>query len=73
MKIKLVFYQWKSKEFENLRGSERMALEKGFFHAGATFRGEINLSKEQEEELKLSVPLGARALFAVYLTGEVEK
>jgi hypothetical protein len=63
MKIKLVFDDWQ-KEGKSIYSTEKgVELSMCNFHAGTTFDGEINLNKEQEEELKAALRKNYQPIF----------
>jgi len=52
MKISLVFDTW-TKGGKSMQYIEGIELSMGQFHGGTTFRGMIDLDKEDEEELRV--------------------
>jgi len=55
MKIKLVFEDWKKNGKSIYNTEDGIELSIGDFHSGTTFNGEINLSPDNEEELKQAI------------------
>jgi hypothetical protein len=64
MKVKLVFEDWRNNEGRSVY-SELTMLSTGGYHSGTTFNGEINLTTEQEDELKAYMKNGYRPVFWV--------
>jgi len=65
MKIKLVFYDWNLNGKSVYNTEEGIELSSGDFHSGTTFRGEINLDSDQEEEIRKAILLGYQPCFLV--------
>ncbi len=55
MKIKLVFEDWRKDGKSIYNTEEGVKLSMGDFHSGTMFDGEINLSPEEEQELKEAI------------------
>jgi len=72
MKIDLSFFEWKGRMLINISGSERMKLEGGDFHAGSTWKGEIELGLEEELEIKSAIAQGYSPLFVLWPRKEKE-
>ena len=58
MKIDLMFMKWKNRRLERVTGSEMLALEDGVFYGGTIFQADIELSEEQETELRYNLGIG---------------
>lgn len=67
MKIKLVFDHWQRHSpdgFVNCHETEEgIELEKGDFHSGSTFDGEIVVAEDEAEELASAMGKGFHPLF----------
>ena len=58
MKIDLMFMKWRNSRLERVTGSEMLALEDGVFYGGTIFQADIELSEEQETELRYNLGIG---------------
>lgn len=65
MKIKLVFEDWQKNGVSIYRTVTGRKLTRGDFHSGSAFNGEIELTKEQEEELNDVMAKGCNPVFWV--------
>ena len=65
MKIKLVFDDWQKKGISVYCTTDGVELSFGNFHSGTTFDGEIELTKEDEEELSEAIKKGYQPIFWV--------
>jgi hypothetical protein len=62
LKIKLIFNDWRGKDGQS-EYNWREDLYTGIFHAGTTFNGEIELTPEDESELKEHMQDGFQPVF----------
>jgi len=65
MKIKLVFEDWQKNGESVYSTANGIDLTLGDFHSGTTFNGEIELTKDQEEELNDAMAKGYYPVFWV--------
>ena len=63
MKIKLSFLDWEKDCKSVYNTIENMALSSGDFHSGSTFDAEIELTPENEHEIKSAIAQGYTPCF----------
>jgi hypothetical protein len=70
MKVKLVFNDWKFGGKSVYNTEEGVELAMGDFHSGTTLTGEIDLDREQEQEMRTAILAGYQPCFWISALGE---
>jgi len=73
MKIKLVFSNWMMCGKSIYQTEDGVQLTTGDFHSGSTFKADIDvLNEENEEEIKAAMQSGYEPVFYALLSDEVD-